>query len=175
MYGGPNGAVAQLHSLLEWVDKQRAFSFYSSSILLLYEGDAAGAVAGGNQRGRGGRLCSVQADGPVAIGAEPLARDPCFPAARRGPSPSGLLRRPCPSVAAPGITAGVHAAPTPLPPPAHLADAAGAKVRVRLVDFAHSFRPASPRRDDNFYRGLASLAQRLQHVQAADLPDSIGC
>ncbi|KAL6766388.1 hypothetical protein ACKKBG_A35830 [Auxenochlorella protothecoides x Auxenochlorella symbiontica] len=89
VFGGPHGAVAQLQTLLSWVDVQRSFRFYSSSILLLYEGDAQ--------------------------------------------------------------------------------DAEGAAVRVRLVDFAHSFRTNSSARDDNFLLGLTSLMQRMRRVQGEDL------
>ncbi|KAK2080304.1 hypothetical protein QBZ16_000157 [Prototheca wickerhamii] len=40
VFGGPNGAVAQLQALLAWMETQTTFKFYSSSILLMYEGDA---------------------------------------------------------------------------------------------------------------------------------------
>ncbi|KFM27677.1 Inositol polyphosphate multikinase beta [Auxenochlorella protothecoides] len=48
-------------------------------------------------------------------------------------------------------------------------DAEGAAVRVRLVDFAHSFRTNSSARDDNFLLGLTSLMQRMRRVQGEDL------
>jgi hypothetical protein len=42
VYAAPGGAVEQLRALEAWFEMQQEFSFYSSSILLLYEGDAAG-------------------------------------------------------------------------------------------------------------------------------------
>lgn len=42
VYGGPAGAVAQLRALEAWFDVQRDYAFYSSSLLLIYEGDARG-------------------------------------------------------------------------------------------------------------------------------------
>ena len=44
MYGGRAGAVAQLEALEAWFASQREFAFYSSSLLILYEGDAEGAA-----------------------------------------------------------------------------------------------------------------------------------
>ena len=41
VYGGCFGAVAQLRQLESWFRHQRDFQFYSSSVLILYEGDAA--------------------------------------------------------------------------------------------------------------------------------------
>lgn len=58
---------------------------------------------------------------------------------------------------------------TPTPPCSPLTDAEGAAVRVRLVDFAHSFRTNSSARDDNFLLGLTSLMQRMRRVQGEDL------
>lgn len=40
VYGGPDGAVAQLQSLREWFDRQKEYFFYSSSVLIMYEGAA---------------------------------------------------------------------------------------------------------------------------------------
>eukprot|EP00887_Chlorella_sp_A99_P006763 scaffold3.g6763.t1 len=42
VYGGPRGAAAQLQGLEAWFAWQRGFAFYSSSLLIMYEGDAAG-------------------------------------------------------------------------------------------------------------------------------------
>jgi 1D-myo-inositol-tetrakisphosphate 5-kinase/inositol-polyphosphate multikinase len=88
VYGGTGGAVAQLQELEAWFSSQREFSFYSSSVLLLYEGDA------------------------------------------QGPR--------------------------------------GADVRVRLVDFAHTFHDEGAVRDDNFLAGLRSLVARLTGVASLD-------
>ncbi|KAL4424338.1 hypothetical protein ABPG75_001639 [Micractinium tetrahymenae] len=41
VYGGPGGAIAQLEALESWFAMQRDFHFYSSSVLVLYEGGAA--------------------------------------------------------------------------------------------------------------------------------------
>ena len=41
VYGGPRGAAAQLRRLLAWASAQREYQFYSSSVLLVYEGDPA--------------------------------------------------------------------------------------------------------------------------------------
>lgn len=46
VYGGPHGAIAQLQSLESWFELQREFHFYSSSVLILYEGGATGEGAG---------------------------------------------------------------------------------------------------------------------------------
>ncbi|KAK9907939.1 hypothetical protein WJX75_000286 [Coccomyxa subellipsoidea] len=43
VYGGPNGAFVQLQQLAAWFQLQRDFQFYSSSVLIIYEGDAATA------------------------------------------------------------------------------------------------------------------------------------
>ncbi|BDA44752.1 Inositol polyphosphate multikinase IPK2 [Coccomyxa sp. Obi] len=43
VYGGPNGAFAQLQQLAAWFQLQRDFQFYSSSVLIIYEGDATSA------------------------------------------------------------------------------------------------------------------------------------
>jgi len=40
VYGGPTGAIEQLKCLERWFLEQRDFFFYSSSVLLIYEGDA---------------------------------------------------------------------------------------------------------------------------------------
>lgn len=40
VYGGAAGAIAQLEALEAWFSVQQDFHFYSSSVLLLYEGDA---------------------------------------------------------------------------------------------------------------------------------------
>lgn len=40
IYGGRNGAISQLQQLEQWFQAQREFYFYSSSVLLIYEGDA---------------------------------------------------------------------------------------------------------------------------------------
>jgi len=37
IYGGPNGALAQLKRLEAWFAAQRDFCFYSSSVLIIYE------------------------------------------------------------------------------------------------------------------------------------------
>lgn len=42
VYGGAGGAIAQLQSLEAWFELQREFHFYSSSVLILYEGGATG-------------------------------------------------------------------------------------------------------------------------------------
>ena len=38
VYGGPNGVIRQLEQIEEWVQLQNEFSFFSSSILVMYEG-----------------------------------------------------------------------------------------------------------------------------------------
>eukprot|EP00890_Picochlorum_soloecismus_P000422 jgi/Picsp_1/1380/NSC_04859-R1_inositol polyphosphate multikinase alpha len=43
VYGGPDGVVKQLELLEEWFELQTEFKFFSSSILILYEGDATGS------------------------------------------------------------------------------------------------------------------------------------
>lgn len=43
VYGGPNGAIAQLKSLEEWFESQRSFLFYAASVLIVYEGTATTA------------------------------------------------------------------------------------------------------------------------------------
>ena len=40
VYGGPQGALAQLQELESWFRQQTEFHFYSSSVLLIYEGQA---------------------------------------------------------------------------------------------------------------------------------------
>eukprot|EP00891_Asterochloris_glomerata_P004565 jgi/Astpho2/4565/Aster-00147 len=40
VYGGKGGAIAQLCQLEKWFQRQREFFFYSSSVLIIYEGDA---------------------------------------------------------------------------------------------------------------------------------------
>ncbi|KAK9811655.1 hypothetical protein WJX72_007711 [[Myrmecia] bisecta] len=40
VYGGERGAIAQLRQLEAWFQKQREMCFYSSSVLVIYEGDA---------------------------------------------------------------------------------------------------------------------------------------
>lgn len=40
VYGGERGAVAALQALEAWFARQREFMFYSSSVLIIYEGDA---------------------------------------------------------------------------------------------------------------------------------------
>ncbi|KAK9822491.1 hypothetical protein WJX81_002556 [Elliptochloris bilobata] len=44
IYGGVRGAIAQLRDLEAWFQEQREFYFYSSSVLLIYEGDVADAA-----------------------------------------------------------------------------------------------------------------------------------
>lgn len=43
IYGGPRGAIAQLAGLTAWFAQQTEFCFYSSSILIIYEGSATTA------------------------------------------------------------------------------------------------------------------------------------
>ncbi len=38
VYGGPDGVIRQLEQIEEWVKLQNEFSFFSSSILVMYEG-----------------------------------------------------------------------------------------------------------------------------------------
>lgn len=45
IYGGPHGAIAQLAGLADWFEHQREFCFYSSSVLIIYEGAASSADA----------------------------------------------------------------------------------------------------------------------------------
>lgn len=45
IYGGPRGAIAQLAGLADWFAHQREFCFYSSSVLIIYEGAASSADA----------------------------------------------------------------------------------------------------------------------------------
>lgn len=40
IYGGPQGAIAQLAGLTAWFAQQTEFCFYSSSVLIIYEGAA---------------------------------------------------------------------------------------------------------------------------------------
>ncbi|CAK0784397.1 hypothetical protein CVIRNUC_007601 [Coccomyxa viridis] len=40
VYSGPSGAIAQLQQLAAWFQVQQEFCFYSSSVLIMYEGDA---------------------------------------------------------------------------------------------------------------------------------------
>ncbi len=40
IFGGPDGAIAQLKSLQEWFERQKEYYFYSSSVLIMYEGMA---------------------------------------------------------------------------------------------------------------------------------------
>ncbi|CAL5229779.1 g13168 [Coccomyxa viridis] len=40
IYAGPSGAIAQLQQLAAWFQVQQDFCFYSSSVLIIYEGDA---------------------------------------------------------------------------------------------------------------------------------------
>ena len=42
VYGGAHGAISQLQALESWFEVQREFHFYSSSVLILYEGGATG-------------------------------------------------------------------------------------------------------------------------------------
>lgn len=53
VYGGPRGALAQLQSLESWFELQREFHFYSSSLLILYEGGATGEWVRRPRRGEG--------------------------------------------------------------------------------------------------------------------------
>ncbi|XP_009383393.2 inositol polyphosphate multikinase IPK2 [Musa acuminata AAA Group] len=46
VYGGPDGVLAQLMELKAWFEEQTLFHFYSASVLLVYEKDAAVAAAG---------------------------------------------------------------------------------------------------------------------------------
>jgi hypothetical protein len=46
-------------------------------------------------------------------------------------------------------------------------------VRLRLVDFAHTFAASPPARDDNFLAGLDSLASRLEAVAKRDMLDAL--
>ncbi|PNW75907.1 hypothetical protein CHLRE_12g555450v5 [Chlamydomonas reinhardtii] len=40
VYGGPNGAVAQIRALQSWFESQRSLVFFAASILVIYEGAA---------------------------------------------------------------------------------------------------------------------------------------
>ena len=40
IFGGRSGSIAQLQQLEQWFQSQREFFFYSSSVLIIYEGDA---------------------------------------------------------------------------------------------------------------------------------------
>lgn len=40
IFGGRSGSIAQLQQLEQWFQTQREFFFYSSSVLIIYEGDA---------------------------------------------------------------------------------------------------------------------------------------
>ena len=43
IFGGRSGSIAQLQQLEQWFQTQREFFFYSSSVLIIYEGDAESA------------------------------------------------------------------------------------------------------------------------------------
>ena len=43
IFGGRTGSIAQLQQLEQWFQSQREFFFYSSSVLIIYEGDAESA------------------------------------------------------------------------------------------------------------------------------------
>lgn len=43
IFGGRSGSIAQLQQLEQWFQTQREFFFYSSSVLIVYEGDAESA------------------------------------------------------------------------------------------------------------------------------------
>lgn len=43
IFGGRTGSIAQLQQLEQWFQTQREFFFYSSSVLIIYEGDAESA------------------------------------------------------------------------------------------------------------------------------------
>ena len=45
VYGGPHGVVRQLEQLEQWVSHQTEFQFFSSSVLILYEGSSTGGEA----------------------------------------------------------------------------------------------------------------------------------
>lgn len=49
-----------------------------------------------------------------------------------------------------------------------LVDDRTARVRLRLVDFAHSFRSKDGQTDKNFLDGGLALLHRLRHVQGVD-------
>ena len=71
---------------------------------------------------------------------------------RRRPSPAASLRAQCCCCTRAGA-----------------AGPADAKVRVRLVDFAHTFQSEEAQRDANFLTGLRALLARLRGVVHAQL------
>lgn len=60
---------------------------------------------------------------------------------------------------------------TSLPHHPNRADDRSARVRLRLVDFAHSFRSQDGARDENFLQGGLALLHRLRQVQGGS-PDN---
>ena len=162
IYGGPRGAIAQLAQLADWFEHQREFCFYSSSVLIIYEGAATSADAAAVSI----RLVTIVLLRSLLIHPLPLS----IPAAR------GLCR--CGA----GLFLHVHVSGLKLEALHIWAQAATqfhsvaekhTHPRCALqVDFAHTF-PSGGQLDENFTAGARALLQALKAVVSMDAHDCL--
>ncbi|KAL4431979.1 hypothetical protein ABPG77_000246 [Micractinium sp. CCAP 211/92] len=128
VYGGPGGAIAQLEALESWFAVQRDFRFYSSSVLVLYEGGAA-SPEGAKVRVRLVDFAHTFFQGEPRSPRAATTENGAAAASRRRPSPGGAS------------------------PPAH----------------PQQQQLHQRRRDTNFLAGLRALLARLRAVVHAQL------
>ncbi|XP_041080988.1 inositol hexakisphosphate kinase 1-like isoform X2 [Polyodon spathula] len=139
--------LSKLRNLVAVLEKQASYRFYSSSLLIIYDGKQPGAEPGHRP-------------------AEPSGLDPSLPTESPAQPPSDPTPLQPHSHTTPG-----QSAPAPLPAPQHSA-CPPPKVDVRMIDFAHStfkgFRDDQTVHDGpdrGYVFGLESLISILEDIQ----------
>ncbi|MGH0137775.1 UNVERIFIED_CONTAM: hypothetical protein FKN15_064481 [Acipenser sinensis] len=139
--------LGKLRNLVAVLEKQASYRFYSSSLLIIYDGKQPGAEPGHKP-------------------AEPPGLDPSLPTQSPAQPPSDPTPLQPDSHTTPG-----QPAPAPLPAPQHSA-CPPPKVDVRMIDFAHStfkgFRDDQTVHDGpdrGYVFGLQSLISILEGIQ----------
>ncbi|RXM96583.1 Inositol hexakisphosphate kinase 1 [Acipenser ruthenus] len=139
--------LGKLRNLVAVLEKQASYRFYSSSLLIIYDGKQPGAEPGHKP-------------------AEPPGLDPSLPTQIPAQPPSDPTPLQPDSHTTPG-----QPAPAPLPAPQHSA-CPPPKVDVRMIDFAHStfkgFRDDQTVHDGpdrGYVFGLQSLISILEGIQ----------
>ncbi|KAK1158451.1 inositol hexakisphosphate kinase 1-like [Acipenser oxyrinchus oxyrinchus] len=139
--------LGKLRNLVAVLEKQASYRFYSSSLLIIYDGKQPGAE-------------------PEHKPAEPPGLDPSLPTQSPAQAPSDPTPLQPDSHTTPG-----QPAPAPLPAPQHSA-CPPPKVDVRMIDFAHStfkgFRDDQTVHDGpdrGYVFGLQSLISILEGIE----------
>lgn len=151
----------KLRSLKAVLERQASYRFYSSSLLIIYEGKET--ADGSSRQPRDPHCCPAPSD------TGPAHRNTDTPPAPPPPPPSHTQQSP--------PTKPKDSAPNPPPPPAPPPRAAPPLVDVRMIDFAHStykgFRGDTAVHDGpdrGYVFGLESLVRILENLRDENMP-----